>query len=216
VIAVRRKIVVFGGGFNPPGIHHLQIVFDLLRIGFEVIIVPSGNLRPDKMIIEISPEQRIELMKLGFRFFLGSGVVRLDLSDLENGVFTRTHELQARYEHLGELWHYVGADWIIGGRCGCSRIQLEWFQGREIWKTYNLMISKRDGFDLIPEDCPPKHRFISSRVPGSSTEIRERRAHGKSITGLVPPEEEKYILKNGLYLPKGKVNEEKDIAGRGK
>lgn len=202
---MKRKIVIFGGGFNPPGIHHLQIVFDLLRLGFEVIIVPSGNLRPDKMIIEISPEQRIELMKLGFKFFLGSDVVRLDLSDLEKGIFTRTHELQARYEHLGELWHYVGADWIIGGRIGCSRIQLEWVYGQEIWKTYNLMISKRDGFDLIPEDFPPRHQLIASCVPGSSTEIREKIARGESITGLVPPEEEKYILENGLYLPKGEL-----------
>jgi nicotinic acid mononucleotide adenylyltransferase len=203
VIAVDKEIVLFGGGFNPPGIHHLQIVFNLLRMGFEVIIVPSGSHRPDKLIVDISPEDRIELMKLGFKFFLGSGIVHLDLFDLENGVFTRTHELQARYESFGELWHLVGPDWIIGGRMGCSRIQLEWFQGRDIWNSYNLMISKRDGYKLIPEDLPPRHRLIGPRVSGSSTEIREKIARGESINGLVPPEEERYILDRGLYLPKG-------------
>lgn len=200
---MKKKIVIFGGGFDPPGIHHLQIVFDLLRLGFEVIIVPSGSNRPDKIIAHVDSEDRIELMKLGFKFFLGSGVVRLDLFDLERGVFTRTHELQERYESFGELWHLVGADWIIGGRCGCSRIQLEWIQGREIWEKYNLMISGRCGYDLINADLPPKHQLIASRVSGSSTEIRERRARGQSITGLVPPEEERYILERGLYLPKG-------------
>lgn len=201
--AVKRKVVIFGGGFDPPGIHHLQIIFDLLRLGFEVVIVPSGSNRPDKIIAHMSSENRIELMRLGFKFFLGSGVVHLDLFDLEKGVFTRTHELQARYESFGDIWHLVGADWIIGGRCGCSRIQLEWFQGREIWEKYNLMISERCGYELIPEDLPPKYQFIASRLSGSSTEIRERRARGESITGLVPPEEEQYILKNGLYRPKG-------------
>jgi NAD+ kinase len=211
-----RELVIFGGGFNPPGIHHLWLVFELLKLGYEVIIVPSGSHRPDKLIVDVSPEDRIELMKLGFSFFLGSGVVRIDLSDLERGVFTRTHELQERYESLGNLWHLVGADWIIGGRIDCSRIQLEWFQGREIWKTYNLMISKRDGYELIPEDLPPKRRLIGPRFSGSSTEIREKRSRGESITGLVPPEEEKYILERGLYLPKGMANEKKDIAGCGK
>jgi len=213
---MRRKIVIFGGGFNPPGMHHLQIVFELLRMGFEVIIVPSGSHRPDKLIIDVSPEDRIQLMKLGFKFFLGSGVVQLDLHDLERGIFTRTHELQERYEPLGKIWHLVGADWIIGGRDKKSRIQLEWFRGHEIWKTYNFLISNREGFELITEDLPPKHELIGPRVAGSSTKIREKLARGESITGLVPPDEEKYILEHGLYLPKGMNHEEKNLVDSGK
>jgi nicotinic acid mononucleotide adenylyltransferase len=212
---VGKKIVIFGGGLNPPGMHHFRLVFDLLRLGFEVVIVPSGNRRPDKLIVEISPEDRIELMKLGFKFFLDSGVVRLDLHDLERGVFSRTHELQERYATLGEIWHLVGADWIIGGRFSGSRIQLEWFQGREIWGKYNFLVSKREGYDLIPEDLPPRCQLVTGRISGSSTEIRERITRGQPITGLVVPEVEKYILEHGLFLPKGKGHEEKDPANSG-
>ena len=199
----QEKIAIFGGGFNPPGIHHVYMVYALLQDEFDVIIVPSGNLRPDKIVDDIATTHRIRLMQLGFKIFLGSDVVRLDLSDLEKQVFTPTHNLQACYEAEGEVWHAVGADWIIGGGCGKSRIQLEWEKGREIWSKLNFVVFEREGYFIAPQDLPPHSYLTSSLSDGSSSEIRKLIASGRRFEHLVMPDVAEYIKEHGLYLPKG-------------
>lgn len=204
MIAVNRKrIAIFGGGFNPPGLHHVYILHALLQEEFDIAIVPSGNSRPDKTIADIGLIHRIRLLELGFKFFLGNDIVQLDLFDLENDVFTRTHDLQARYETEGEVWHAVGADWVVDGRLGESRIQLEWQKGQEIWENFNFAVFEREGYRIMSGDLPPKSCLMSSLKEGSSSEIRERIANGKPISHLLMPDVADYIREHQLYLRKG-------------
>src|SRR5271168_2637611 len=96
-----QRIAVFGGSFNPPGRHH-RLMAELLAKDFnKVLVVPCG-LRPDKATTQdIDPIRRAALVELAFR---DVPKVKIDNSDLEHRVFTRTHELQRRYEPHGELW----------------------------------------------------------------------------------------------------------------
>ena len=44
------KIALLGGSFNPPGIHHLQIVEEVLKMNrFEtVVVIPCGPVRTSR------------------------------------------------------------------------------------------------------------------------------------------------------------------------
>lgn len=204
MIAVSRKrIAIFGGGFNPPGLHHVYMLYTLLQEEFDIAVIPSGNSRPDKAIVDVELYHRIRLIELGFKIFLGNDIVQLDLFDLENSVFTRTHELQERYETKGEVWHVVGADWVVGGRFGGSLVQLEWQKGQEIWKNFNFSVFEREGYRIMPGDLPPKSHLMSSLKEGSSSEIRERIAGGKPFDHLVMPDVAEYIREHQLYLQEG-------------
>src|SRR3982751_986338 len=116
-----RTIAVYGGTFNPPGLHHRRIVQELRRHFDHVVVVPCGP-RPDKPC-DVEPVFRAAMADLAFR---GIDGVEVDLFDLEQATFTRTHELDRRYAHRGELWHVVGSDLITGGAWGDSFIHRSW------------------------------------------------------------------------------------------
>jgi nicotinic acid mononucleotide adenylyltransferase len=42
-----KRIVIFGGSFNPPGLHHRKLAMALAERFDQVIILPCGS-RPDK------------------------------------------------------------------------------------------------------------------------------------------------------------------------
>ena len=47
VAAVPQRIAIFGGSFNPPGLHHRRLAETLARKFDEVRVIPCGP-RPDK------------------------------------------------------------------------------------------------------------------------------------------------------------------------
>src|SRR5262249_19495038 len=104
-----KTIAVFGGSFNPPGLHHRRIAEELTKHFDEVIIVPHGP-RPDKtMVNDVESIYRAAMTDLTFR---GLPRVRVELFDLEQSTFTRTHILQSMFGEQGELSHVVGTDLI--------------------------------------------------------------------------------------------------------
>jgi nicotinic acid mononucleotide adenylyltransferase len=176
-----RSIAVYGGSFNPPGIHHRRIA-EALRTRFdEVVVVPCGP-RPDKpQASAIAPVYRAALADVAFK---GINGVEVDLFDLEQATFTRTHELDKRYAPRGEVWHAVGSDLITGGRRGESFIHRVWQNGPGVWRALNFAVVGRRGHDFGPEDLPPRHRVIEAAdADGSSAALRERLYRGR----LHPP-----------------------------
>ncbi len=146
-----QRIAVFGGSFNPPGRHHRLIAESLAKDFDKVLIVPCGP-RPDKATTQdIDLVYRAALVDLAFRDL---PKVEIDSSDLEYAIFTRTHELQQRYEPMGELWHVIGADLAVGGAKGESFIHRVWQDGPRLWQELNFIVVNRPGFDLAPEDYP--------------------------------------------------------------
>ncbi len=193
-----KRLAIFGGSFNPPGTHHLDMARSLLEGFDEVVIVPCGP-RPDKATVGlVSAAHRGIMTEMTFG---GQARVRLDMFDLTHDTFTRTHDLQARYEPEGEVWHVVGADLVIGGRDGRSFIQRTWVRGEALWHGLNFAVFLREGYQLDPADLPPRHLIVKSEASGSSTEIRERVSRGLPLDGLVVPAVAAYIGRHGLYRP---------------
>src|SRR3972149_1858278 len=103
---MQKRVAIYGGSFNPPGVHHRAVVEALLDRFDEVRVVPCGP-RPDKEVSnDIDPIHRATMLDMTFR---GLNRVSVDLFDLEQAVFTRTHELETRYQEAGEIWHAVGS-----------------------------------------------------------------------------------------------------------
>lgn len=194
--AMLQRIAVFGGSFNPPGLHHLRIAEALCMRFDEVIVVPCGP-RDDKSATNLLPPiYRAVMADLTF-----SGVpnVEVDLFDLEQETFTRTCDLDRRYSVRGEVWHVVGVDLIKGGATGNSEVQRSWMQGSWLWQHARFAVFTRPGYELNPADLPPNHELMELNVPGASSEIRQHIAHGEEVGSLVTPKVLAYIQRYGLY-----------------
>lgn len=190
-----KKIVIFGGSFNPPGIHHRKIVEILSKEFDEVKVVPCGP-RPDKRTTnEIEPIHRAAMVDITFRDIAPN--VEVDLFDLENATFTRNQDLEEMYSGEGEVWHAVGVDMVKGGKR--SEIYTSWERGKELWENLRFAVIMRDGHDIEEDDLPPKHIKIDVGRSGSSFNIRAKHFNSESLEGLVTPEVYDYIERYSLY-----------------
>jgi len=194
------RIAVYGGSFNPPALHHRQLVSQLLVWFNEVAVVPCGIRDAKPSLKEATLAQRKEMSRLNFGDFARAA---LDFYDLENNVFTPTWALAERYRKQfsdRQIWLVVGADLIVGGKDGQSEIQRSWINGEEIWKSLNFTVTTRPGFNFTPDDLPPNSEVIEAEeVPGSSTLIRDLVAQGKDASGLVKKEVLDYIKRENIY-----------------
>jgi len=191
-----RRIALFGGSFNPPGLHH-RLIAELLAKHFdEVLVVPCGP-RPDKPDVTNVPSVcRAALCDMTFD---GVANTSVDLFDLEQDTFTRNHALQDRYESRGEIWHVVGADWLTGGAEGKSAIHTGWENGSELWMRSHFAVLTRPGHQLNEADLPPNHVLLPVELDGSSTQIRQLLLHGNEAAHLLTARANRYISRYGLY-----------------
>lgn len=190
------RIAVFGGSFNPPGLHHRHIA-ELLAAHFdEVVVVPCGP-RPDKDTTnDIDPIHRAAMADIAFRDIPN---VRVDLFDLEQQTFTRTHELNEWYRDEGEVWHVVGTQLTALGGDGDSRIHKFWDQGDSLWNEGRFAVIARPGETPDPEHLPPCHEIFQMETVGSSAEVRELLFKRQPYRQLVPDDVARYISRYGLY-----------------
>ena len=190
------RIALFGGSFNPPGLHHRQIAEQLAQHFDTVLVVPCGP-RADKTTTNLLPPVfRAALADMAFE---GLPKVEVDLFDLEQDVFTRSHELDRRYNSRGEVWHVVGADLVQGGSQGQSPIQRTWEHGISLWNNARFVVLHRHGVAFDIADLPPHREVIEIDIPGASSDIRDRLARGKDVSELVTPRSLAYIQRYGLY-----------------
>lgn len=192
----RKRIAVFGGTFNPPGIHHRRIAEALSQRFDEVVVVPCGP-RPDKDSANgIEPVYRATLVHVAFRDLPG---VRVALFDLENATFTTTYDLATRLQDQGEVWFVVGTDLIESTPGSGPPIQHEWYQGETLWKEARFAVVTREGWKGTKADLPPHHELIDMQLAGSSSTIRERLFKNESVDGLLSEPVEAYVRRYGLY-----------------
>lgn len=196
-----KNVAIYGGKFRPPGLHHLRIAEELVKIFFKVIIVPCGYRidRPD--VNNVDPRKVAEMVEMTFK----SLPVTFDFTDTYNDSFTSTYNMQAKFQRKfpgAQIWHVVGGDLVVGGRDGHSEIQEIWDHGREIWNELNFFVVDRPGYGVRIDDLPPScgEAFRIDGIVGSSTTIRKLFDEGKPISDLVTPEVKEYLKIHGLYI----------------
>jgi NAD+ kinase len=190
-----KRLAIFGGSFNPPGVHHSMIAQRLAERFDEVIVVPCGP-RPDKPVThDVAPIYRATMVDMTFRRLVK---VRVELFDLEASSFTPQHELEGRFAKDGEVWHVVEAAWLVGGAEGRSQIQAEWQRGRELWSSSRFAVLQKREEPLDSRDLPSRHEVFE--LPHSpEPRIRDKVFNHQPIEGLVTPEVAAYIERHRLY-----------------
>lgn len=193
------KIAIFGGSFNPASDRQRAIAVALDENFDHVYIVPCGP-RPDKRMTAeaVDSVHRAAMLDMTMR---GVSGVTVDLFDLDSHEFTRTHDLQARYEYLGELWHVVEVRFIAGGSSGQSYIQKEWKHGDDLWGRLNFVVIERFAGEAREDDLPPNSiRIVVLESYDYDKSIREQIATDEPRWKFrVTHEVKEYIERFGLY-----------------
>jgi NAD+ kinase len=194
-----KQRFIYGGSFNPPGIHHQNIVSSLAKRCDELIVIPCGR-RPDKASVNhIEPLHRATMADLAFGDIPN---VKVELFDLENALFTPSIELDKMYSSVGwEVWHVVGTDQLIRGADGKSAIIREWVKGEELFKKCNFAVLARPGYEIDKKDMPPHSQLFAMRGNSniSSSQIRQSLFTHQNVSAFLSRRVEEFINRYGLY-----------------
>jgi len=181
---------ILGGAFDPPHAGHVALaqaarshfVFDRLLV---LVVADPGHKRT------FAPAAaRLELARLAFEQVPGAEV------ELDRHQRTVDFLEERRPEDAVFL---IGADELAAFS--------GWRRPERVLELITLGVAARPG---VPEDelhsararlpAPDRISFFALEpVMVSSTEIRERAAHGEPIDGLVPPKVAEAIVRLGLY-----------------
>lgn len=198
-VAGAEPIAVLGGTFDP--IHHGHLLIaeharEALGVS-RVLFIPSAR-PPHKLDEPVTPARdRLHMTLLGTA---GNPRFHVSARELERAgpsySITTIRELKA--EGHAEVFFLIGAD---------SALELHtWWEPEAILREATVAVVPRPGFDMrrVGETLGKDRagRLLMLKAPCmdiSSTEIRARVAAGQSITYLVPPAVEDYIMKRQLY-----------------
>jgi nicotinate-nucleotide adenylyltransferase len=217
--AAPLKIGVFGGSFNPFHLGHLNSLLAVQKeFGLkEILVIPSYQTPGKPAIVNPSPEERLEMAKLGVRDY--KQFLKVDDREIRRGGLSYTVETLrelATENPKAQLHLILGADLLMGFH--------EWKNHEEILKLADLIVTSRPGSllpykkdDLPPELAPLVEDMNRERVvlttgktirylqlkdkEVSGTEIRKCVRSGLRVDRYLVLPVEKYIFERGLYRP---------------
>lgn len=195
-----KKVVIYGGAFNPPHIGHAAAVENILRLFpcDEIWIMPSAD-RHDK-VLAVSGNDRLAMLQTMIDKVFSASKVPIVVSDFEvrRGIMTVTLETKEQLEKLYPTYDFYfqfGSD-VVGN------IKDKWFKGRELYETANFVVTKRTGFPL-PKNLPRNFVVLTDKqaasIDISSTFIRRLLARGYSGMPYLTRSVAEYIKANKLY-----------------
>src|SRR3989338_8675345 len=195
----RKKIVIYGGSFNPPHIGHAIAIEAVLR-NFkcdEIWVMPSSE-RKDKRI-GTPGKHRVKMLNILIRDFFGYSKIPIQISTLEldRPGLTTTYdtkiELEQRYPG-NKFYFLIGSELLFN-------IIYDWVKGNELWNNANFLAIRKPE-TKVPAKLPPNIKLADKDIVWvniSSTIIRNFIKKGYSGIPYLLPKIAVYIKKNGLY-----------------
>ena len=197
------KVGIMGGTFDPIHNGHLivaEAVRDTLDLD-EVLFIPSAR-PPHKLDREVtSPEHRLAMTVLATCFHPQFRVSSIEI--LRQGPSYAVDTIDAikmEYEVGTEFYFILGAD---------AALELStWHNAQELIEKCNFIAATREGTNIDIRDIEAQfgtsakghiQRVLTPKIEISSTDIRDKLRHGRSIRYLVPDTVEAYIRKENLY-----------------
>ncbi len=190
------RIGIFGGSFNPPHIGHLMIAeLAFEQLGLDKVIFVPAYLPPHKVgSHRSSPYHRLQMTKIAVK-----GNPQFIVSDIEiqrEGISYTVDTLQYYKKRYPKSKLFL----LIGGDNYAQFVA--WKSPDVIAMLATLAVYPRPGYDsnVLPHSYFGKEYLLQgNKLDLSSTEIRKRVFHGKTIRYLVPEKVEQYIVKKRLY-----------------
>lgn len=192
-----KKVIIYGGAFNPPTKAHHAILEALVDIAkendSEIWIVPSGE-RPDKTI-GISIDMRLALCEALIKSTQNQGVI-IRLIDFELLAQTETNTLDSSM-YLEKTYPDCTFTWVFGS--DSIKTMHTWPGGEQLFSSLDMLIVPRPHYKLT--SLPPHARVIPAvkAFPESSTQVRERLKKGHSVDHLTPEHVAKILGSTSLY-----------------
>jgi len=206
---VKRKIALFGGTFDPIHLGHTTVAADAAKhIGAEKIIFIPAKRSPLKGFLpKANDGDRLEMIALAIAEDKNFQVSDCELKKPAPSYTLETiRQFQAKHGSGTSIYWLIGADSIDD--------LLHWYGITELIDGCNLTTMYRAG-------CKPPDFSKFAAVWGrqrvgklqrnviqtplidiSSTEIRDRLAAGRDVSGMLHPPVADYIYKHGLYQSK--------------
>lgn len=190
------KIGIFGGSFNPIHSGHAIIAHHVISSGevdsLWLLVSPINPLKVGQ-VAQVSDTDRLRMVEMVSRPLEGVETSAFEFSMPRPSYTIDTlNALSAKFPD-DEFYLIIGGDnWQVFG---------QWRNSEEILSKYHVLIYPRLGYDVnIPKELSDRVRLIDAPVIElSSTQVRERLAHGKSVRYYVPDDVNGYITRHNLY-----------------
>lgn len=186
------NISLFGGAFDPPHLGHTQVSRSLLeeKIADEVWYLPVKNHHFGKNMSDLS--HRLKMLEL---IIHNEPRIRIELYETKQEGINYTYQtmkgLCAQYPQHSFSF-VIGSDNLAGYD--------RWLEKHPLLLDFPFYVYPRAGYLFEPmyPNMTPLKGFATVKV--SSTEVREKVKKGESISKLVDPKVEQYIIEHGLYI----------------
>lgn len=193
---------MFGGSFDPVHNGHVQLVQAFVReLSLDSALIVPAFVSPFKLDrVPALPEQRMEMCRLAFGNIPCAVVCDTEIKrEGASYTYETLLELTEKYK-TKKLFLITGAD---------SFMTIDRWKNPDIIFEHAVVCAvprEGDDMDALKKQAERLHtlnaetRLLDASVMTvSSTEIRRRVSSGESISGLVPPQVENYIIENALY-----------------
>ncbi len=197
------KIAMFGGSFNPIHNGHIMLAKAFAKeLSLDKLLIIPTYIPPHKLgDYSVSPEQKLDMCRLAVK-----DIPFAEVSDIEikrqgaSYTYMTLQELKKIHPH-DELYLITGADMFMTIH--------QWKNPEIIFQLATICGVPRNDDDIshLAQQAEYLHTLGAKTyilnaniMTVSSTQIRNNISQNQSISGLVPPEVESYILKNRLYV----------------
>ena len=200
-----RHYAIYGGSFDPVHSGHVALAKSAVKeCAVDRLIFMPAYMSPFKQDRQTAPgADRAAMIESILHYDPAFCMSRYELNK-EGPSYTYDTIMHWKPLLGGKLSFVMGMD---------SAIQVDtWFRGRDILKEVSLIVSIRPGSDVDTFNAKAReykekygtevHVLSMDPVDISSTDVRTRIEQGMPISGIVPPEVEKYIFEHDLYTVK--------------
>lgn len=190
------RIGIFGGSFDPIHSGHAIIAQHIIGSGaidrLWLMVSPLNPLKEGRPRL-VSDADRLRMVEMVSRPMQGVETTAFEFT-LPRPSYTidTLNALQAKFPD-DEFYLIIGADnWEVFDK---------WRNSDEILAKYHVLVYPRLGHEVnIPAELGERVQLVDAPIIElSSTEIRNRLAHGKSVRYYVPDEVFNYIHHHNLY-----------------
>lgn len=198
-----KNYAIFGGSFDPVHLGHIRLAKAAVKLKkLDRLYFVPNHISPFKTENTItSGDKRYDIIQSILHYCKEFAVSRYEI---DKPVPSYTYDTLSHFDKIfcGEMYFLLGFD---------SLFEIEsWYKGEYILSHYKLITAVRPDTNTssVMKKIDIYRRKYEAQIEileippfrASSTDIRNKVHRGESITGLVAPETEEYILKEGLYL----------------